>query len=181
MVFHEQSGKIAQELEYVGHHVRSKLDEIKRNEIVRLRELVKKQYEKSNNLDTNHLKVAQMIHHLDHANEHTFEIDDLQKLIKKTSNDLEEADKRRRQEFKEYEMQKEFEKNAIEQEMDEELKKRYEEELKANKEKHNKHEKIHHPGNKAQLQEVWEKQDNMDPENFDPKTFFMMHGECSIY
>lgn len=32
-----QSGKIANELEHVSHHVRSKLDEIKRREIERLR------------------------------------------------------------------------------------------------------------------------------------------------
>ncbi|KAL5290801.1 NUCB2 family protein [Megaselia abdita] len=129
----------------------------------------------SNNIDTDHLKVAQMVHHLDHTNEHTFEIDDLHKLIKKTSSDLAEADKKRREEFKQYEMQKEFEKNTIEKEMDDESKKRYEDELKDKKEKHNKHDKLHHPGNKAQLEEVWEKQDHMDPEDFDPKTFFMMH------
>lgn len=43
-------------------------------------------------------------------------------------------------------------------------------------EKHNKHEKIHYPGHKQQLEEVWEKQDHMEGQNFDPKTFFMMHG-----
>jgi len=31
-------------------------------------------------------------------------------------------------------------------------------------------------GSKAQLEEVWEKGDEMDPEDFDPKTFFSMHG-----
>lgn len=44
-------------------------------------------------------------------------------------------------------------------------------------EKHNKHEKVHYPGHKPQLEEVWEKQDHMEGQNFDPKTFFMMHGE----
>lgn len=38
--------------------------------------------------------------HIDHENEHTFEIEDLKKLIQKTSEDLAEADKRRREEFK---------------------------------------------------------------------------------
>lgn len=38
-----QSGKIAHELEHVNHHVRSKLDEIKRREIERLRLLAIKQ------------------------------------------------------------------------------------------------------------------------------------------
>lgn len=38
--------------------------------------------------------------HLDHNNPHTFEIDDLKKLIKKTTADLEAADKKRKEEFK---------------------------------------------------------------------------------
>lgn len=62
--------------------------------------------------------------------------------------------------------------------MDEEHRKKYEEELKTQQQKHNKHEKLHHPGNKAQLEEVWQEQDHMDPSDFDPKTFFMMHGTC---
>lgn len=40
------------------------------------------------------------IKHVDHNNIHTFEIEDLKKLIEKTSEDLAEADKRRRDEFK---------------------------------------------------------------------------------
>lgn len=43
---------------------------------------------------------------------------------------------------------------------------------------HNEHEKVHHPGSKAQLEEVWEKKDHMDKEDFNPVTFFMTHGEC---
>lgn len=38
--------------------------------------------------------------HLDHNNPHTFEIEDLKKLIKKTTADLEAADKKRKEEFK---------------------------------------------------------------------------------
>lgn len=37
--------------------------------------------------------------------------------------------------------------------MDEEHRKQYEEELKRQQSKHNKHDKVHHPGNKAQLEE----------------------------
>jgi len=55
------------------------------------------------------------------------------------------------------------------------IKKKYEEELRQEKEKHDKHAKVHHPGNKAQFEEVWEKQDHMEGMDFDPKTFFMMH------
>lgn len=32
-------------------------------------------------------------------------------------------------------------------------------------------------GSEAQLKEVWEKSDHMDPNSFDPKTFFKMHGK----
>lgn len=31
-------------------------------------------------------------------------------------------------------------------------------------------------GSEDQLKEVWQESDGMDPENFDPKTFFNMHG-----
>lgn len=167
-----RSGKIAQELEYVNHNVRSQLDELKRIELQRLRELATRQFELSNNIDRDHMKIAE---HLDHENQHTFEIDDLKKLILKTSQDLSENDRRRREEFKQYELQKEFEKQEQLRLLDEEHRKKYEEDLKKQEEKHNNHEKIHHPGNKAQLEEVWEKQDHMDGQDFDPKTFFMLH------
>lgn len=167
-----RSGKIAQELEYVNHNVRSQLDELKRIELQRLRELATKQFELTNNIDRDHLKIAE---HLDHDNQHTFEIDDLKKLILKTSQDLSENDRRRREEFKQYELQKEFEKQEHLRQLDEQHRKQYEEELKKQQEKHDKHEKIHHPGNKAQLEEVWEKQDHMDGQDFDPKSFFMLH------
>lgn len=98
--FHVQTGKIAHELDFVHHNVRTKLDEIKRNELERLRHLVTKQFELTNNLDAAHAKIASQAEHLDHSNPHTFEIDDLKKLIYKTTADLEEADKKRRAEFK---------------------------------------------------------------------------------
>ncbi|XP_050074201.1 nucleobindin-2 [Anopheles maculipalpis] len=167
-----RSGVIAQELEYVGHHVRSRLDELKRMELQRLKELATKQFELTNEIDRDHLKISE---HVDHANPHTFEIDDLKKLILKTSQDLMENDRRRREEFKQYELQKEFEKQEKLRNLDEEHRKAYEEELKRQQAKHDNHEKIHHPGNKAQLEEVWEKQDHMDGQDFDPKTFFMLH------
>ncbi|KAG5675506.1 hypothetical protein PVAND_005402 [Polypedilum vanderplanki] len=167
-----RTGKIAQELELVDHSVRSKLDELKRNELERIRGLARELYEKSNDIDRAHLKVGE---HIDHVNQHTFEVEDLRKLIIKTGEDLAEADRRRREEFKEYELQKEFEKQEKLRAMDEEHRKKYEQEVKEMTEKHNKHAPIHHPGSKDQLEEVWEKQDHMEPEDFDPKKFFMMH------
>eukprot|EP00042_Codosiga_hollandica_P025133 m.109665 g.109665 ORF g.109665 m.109665 type:complete len:569 (+) comp51777_c0_seq1:72-1778(+) len=35
--------------------------------------------------------------------------------------------------------------------------------------------KILHPGSKAQLLDVWQRHDGMDADNFDPRTFFVLH------
>lgn len=78
--FRTQTGKIAHELQFVDHKVRTKLDELKREELERLRHLATKEHNLMNGLDMNHLKIAE---HLDHSNKHTFEIDDLKKLIAK--------------------------------------------------------------------------------------------------
>ena len=58
--------------------MRTKLDEVKRREIERLRHLATKEFEIENDLDIDHLKIHE---HVDHDNPHTFEIDDLKKLI----------------------------------------------------------------------------------------------------
>jgi len=42
-------------------------------------------------------------------------------------------------------------------------------------EKHKKHEPLHHPGSKQQFEQVWEEQDHLSPEDFNPKTFFHLH------
>lgn len=71
----QQTAKIAEELDYVNHHVRSKLDELKRTELKRLRELAKQAYDNEHDF---HLNPPG---HLDHENPDTFEIKDLKKLI----------------------------------------------------------------------------------------------------
>lgn len=78
--------------------------------------------------------------------------------------------------MQQYELQKEFEKQEKLRHLAEADRKAYEEQLRQQKELHNKHERIQYPGNQKQLEEVWEKQDHMDPEDFNPKTFFMIHG-----
>lgn len=40
---------------------------------------------------------------------------------------------------------------------------------------------IHHPASKKQFEEVWEKQDEMEGENFNPRTFFAIHGKNQNY
>lgn len=63
----------------MNHHVRTKLDELKRQELERLRSLAKMAIEKEH-VDSPHLKEPE---HLDHGNPNSFEIADLHKLIKK--------------------------------------------------------------------------------------------------
>uniref|UniRef100_A0A2H1V6F8 SFRICE_001126 n=1 Tax=Spodoptera frugiperda TaxID=7108 RepID=A0A2H1V6F8_SPOFR len=169
-----RSGKIAEQLDFVNHNVRTKLDEIKRRELDRLRHLATKQFELTNNLEQHPGQVATN-EHLDHNNPHTFEIEDLKKLIKKTTADLEAADKKRKEEFKEYEMQKKFEEHQKVEGMEEAQKKEYLEKVKQEEEAIKHHKPLHHPGSKQQLEEVWEKQDHMEQQQFDPKAFFMMH------
>jgi len=167
-----RDGTIAKELEFLSHGVRTKLDEVKRQELERLRHLAQKQFELSNGVDKKHFKIPQ---HLD-IKSPKFDVEDLQKLIKKTTADLEEQDKQRREDFKKYEMEKKFEKemrlNAIN---DTEERKVVQEEMEKLEAKHRQHDKLKHPMTKDQLEEVWEEQDHMDPQDFDPKTFFMMH------
>ncbi|XP_063986789.1 nucleobindin-2 isoform X2 [Diachasmimorpha longicaudata] len=166
-----RSGKIAKELEFVNHRVRTTLDELKRTELERLKEL----HHRKRQLGESHDSTPPHAPHIDQTNQHTFEIQDLKKLIQKTNEDLAEADRRRKQEFKEYEMEKKFEEEEKMKTLNEEEKKKYAAELEAMKEKHKKHQPLHHPGSKQQLEEVWEKQDHMTDEEFNPKTFFYMH------
>ena len=39
-----------------------------------------------------------------------------------------------------------------------------------------KHEKLNHPGSKQQMEEVWEEEDGLEKDQFDPRTFFHLHG-----
>ncbi|XP_063869359.1 nucleobindin-2-like isoform X2 [Scylla paramamosain] len=167
-----KSGKIARELHFVDHNVRTKLDELKRRELERLRHLAVKEHEKEVGVDRNLLKVPV---HIDHRNPTRFEVEDLKKLIVKTTEDLEKVDQERKKEFKKYELEKEYMRQEELQHLDETHRKEAEEKHQQEMKQHKQHEKLHHPGSKQQLEEVWEEQDHMQPEDFDPKTFFHLH------
>uniref|UniRef100_A0A8L0DVW2 Nucleobindin 2a n=1 Tax=Oncorhynchus mykiss TaxID=8022 RepID=A0A8L0DVW2_ONCMY len=159
-----QMGKLAKELDFVGHHVRTQLDELKRQEVSRLRTLIKakQDIEGGNDMAVDHQALLKQFEYLNHMNPHTFEVEDLDRLIKSATNDLENYDKERHEEFKKYEMTKDHEKK--EEEHYEEMKK-----------KHADHPKVNHPGSQNQFKEVWEEADGLDPEDFDTKTFFKLH------
>ena len=187
-----RDGTIAKELEFLGHGVRTKLDEVKRQELERLRHMAQRQFEAKEGIDRKHFKIPK---HLD-VKSANFDIEDLQKLIKQTTADLvraifvnislrafkkyiyyqEEADANRKKDFKKYEMEKKFEKdmrlNAIN---DTAERKVVQEEMEKLESKHRQHDKLKHPMTKDQLEEVWEEQDHMDAQDWDPKTFFAMH------
>ncbi|XP_062318074.1 nucleobindin-2b isoform X1 [Osmerus eperlanus] len=171
-------GKLAKELDFVSHHVRTKLDELKRQEVNRLRMLIKaKQDAEGKNADINidHQSLLKQFEYLNHMNPHTFEVEDLDRLIKSATNDLENFDKERHEEFKRYEMTKEHERRERLKSLDDEQRKREEEHYEEMKKKHADHPKVNHPGSQDQLKEVWQEADGLDPDDFDPKTFFKLH------
>ncbi|KAG8196456.1 hypothetical protein JTE90_012279 [Oedothorax gibbosus] len=169
-----KSGHIAKELEFVKHNVRTKLDELKRIEVDRLRKLIRDKMDRQElGLDRkNGVKIPK---HLDVDNPHSFEIEDLKKLIQTATNDLEQLDKQRREEFKKYELEKEATYREGLKNMTEEQRKEAEKHHQELVEKHKDHPKVHHPGSKPQLEQVWEENDHMPKEEFNPKTFFAMH------
>ncbi|XP_030586465.1 nucleobindin-2 [Archocentrus centrarchus] len=172
-----KQGKLSKELNFVQHNFRTKLDELKREEMNRLRMLIKAKHDvQEGNVQTvDHQALLKQFEHLNHLNPHTFEVDDLDRLIRSATNDLENFDKERHDEFKRYEMMKEHERRERLKNLSEEDRKREEQHYEEMKQKHANHPKVNHPGSEDQLKEVWQEADGLDPQDFDPKTFFKMH------
>uniref|UniRef100_A0A8D0CA19 Nucleobindin 2 n=2 Tax=Salvator merianae TaxID=96440 RepID=A0A8D0CA19_SALMN len=170
-----KSGKLSKELDLVSHHVRTKLDELKRQEVARLRMLIKAKMDSFQDSGVDHQFLLKQFEHLNHNNPHTFEAKDLDMLIKTATHDLENYDKAHHEEFKKYEMLKEHERREYLKTLDEEKRRLEESKYEEMKKKHGDHPKVNHPGSKDQLKEVWEEADGLDPNDFDPKTFFKLH------
>ncbi|XP_060033068.1 nucleobindin-2 isoform X5 [Erinaceus europaeus] len=170
-----KSGKLSKELDLVSHHVRTKLDELKRQEISRLRMLIKAKSDSLQDMGVDHQVLLKQFDHLNHKNPEKFESTDLDMLIISATNDLENYDKTRHEEFKKYEMMKEHERREYLKTLDEDKRKAEELKYEEMKKKHENHPKVNHPGSKDQLKEVWEEADGLDPNDFDPKTFFILH------
>ena len=169
-----KSGRISQHLEFVDHNIRTKLDELKREEIDRLRALIA-QKALIHSLEP-HVTETDFPRHIDKtSNIEKFESADLETLFKQATSDLEEIDKLRRAEFKEHEIEKEYERRVKLKNMDDVHRKQAEEEFQKQQAEHQKHQKINHPGSKDQLEEVWEEQDHLEGNEFNPHTFFDLH------
>jgi len=168
-----KSGKIADHLDLIGHNVRKKLDEVKRMEVEYQRDLLRQEKHHMSGIDRNYWNP---IHH---DNQDTFEKDDLKKLLSKHNDMMSEQDKKRHEEFKSYEIKKEHTRREGLKNMTDGERKVEEEKHKEVEDKAKKHTKVHEPGHKEQLEEVWEKEDGLDPDSFDPKTFFNLHDKNS--
>ncbi|KAJ8245835.1 hypothetical protein GJAV_G00260810 [Gymnothorax javanicus] len=172
-----KNGRLSKELNLVGHNVRTRLDELKRQEVSRLRMLLKAKMDSTNTNDMqiDHASLLKQFEHLDPHNQNTFEAKDLELLISTATKDLESYDAERHEEFKRYEMLKEHERREYLKSLDEEKREKEEKRMEELKEKHKQHPKVNAPGSVAQLREVWEETDGLDPQEFNPKTFFKLH------
>ncbi|CAF3724199.1 unnamed protein product [Adineta steineri] len=179
-----KSGNIAEHLSLVQHHVRSKLDEAKQREMSRLRDLVGQKFRNMNDkqrqafarADPNGRRMQEFLpQHLDHKNWETFGQDDLERLIRHASKDLDELDRKREEEFKQYEIRKEYERRAKLAKLNIDERKRLEQLHRATLEKKKKHRPVNHPGSVDQMEEVWEKVDKLEADQFKPKAFFKLH------
>lgn len=172
-----KQGKLSKELDFVHHNFRTKLDELKREEMNRLRMLIKAKHDMQggNSRSVDHQALLKQFEHLNHINPHTFEAEDLDRLIKSATKDLENFDKGRHDEFKRYELMKEHERRERLKTMNDEDRTKEEQHYEEMRKKHADHPKVNHPGSEDQLKEVWQEADGLDPEDFDPKTFFKMH------
>ncbi|XP_041093577.1 nucleobindin-1 [Polyodon spathula] len=172
-----KSGKLSKELDFVGHHVRSKLDELKRQEVSRLRMLIKAKMDATahQNVQMDHAALLKQFQHLDQQNQQTFEAKDLELLIETATRDLESYDSARHEEFKRYEMLKEHERREYLRSLDQEKRESEEKREEERRQRHKEHPKINVPGSRDQLKKVWEETDGLDPQEFNPKTFFKLH------
>nr|XP_020449181.1 nucleobindin-2 isoform X2 [Monopterus albus] len=174
-----KNGKLSKELDFVHHSFRTKLDELKREEMNRLRLLIKAKHDMQNGnaagWTVDHQALLRQFEHLNHMNPETFEVEDLDRLIRSATSDLENYDNERHDEFKRYEMMKEHERREHLKNMNGEDRKREEQHYEEMKKKHAEHPKVNHPGSEDQLKEVWKEADGLDPETFEPKTFFKLH------
>ncbi|KAL4613487.1 nucleobindin-2-like [Arapaima gigas] len=196
-----EQGTLARELEFVSQQVRTKLDELKRREISRLRTLIKAKHalENGKGMTVDYQVLLKQFQHLNHLNPHTFEVEDLDQLLKtvgkayfffkykwkflfsvcvlpqKAASDLENYDKDHHEMFKMYEMMKEHEWREYLKTLDEKERTTQDQHYRERKRRHVANPHINYPGSQEQLKEVWVESDGLDPKDFDPKTFFILH------
>uniref|UniRef100_H2YER3 NUCB1-like N-terminal domain-containing protein n=1 Tax=Ciona savignyi TaxID=51511 RepID=H2YER3_CIOSA len=175
-----KSGSLSNEIYKVSGGIREQLNALKKEEMNRLRKILhaKVDLDKGNGqMVQKSAYLKQIADHLDHSSPHTFEAEDLTKLIKTATSDLENYDRDRHEEFKKFEMRKEMQREEKLKKLDEQERIKAQEEYRKQQEEQAQKSKIHHPGSRQQLDDVWENEDGLKDEEFNPKTFFYMHGQ----
>ena len=76
-----RSGKIAEEIDFASHHIRTKLDELKRKEIDSQRQLLRQQQDVRRGIHREYWNPLN-----DRENPNTFEVEDLKRLLSKVIN-----------------------------------------------------------------------------------------------
>ncbi|XP_065318174.1 nucleobindin-2-like [Gordionus sp. m RMFG-2023] len=155
-------GNFTKDFKLKSKEAYEQLNQLKSDELERLRHLMKTQQGIPNDL-TDHIDTNKR--HFDNA--------DLILLLQKTIKDI---DEKRKEAFKNYEMEKAYNKTKMLEKMSPEQKIEFQKAEKDHENKRQLDEKknpTHEPGSKEQLVEVAEEKDHL--ENFDPKTFFHLH------
>lgn len=171
-----RSGKISNEIQGLPADLRRKLNEEKQAELARLRKVTAAAaaLDKGEKIRPS-AYLKSIAEHLDHKTVHSFGPDDLTQLIQAATKDLNMFDDERHEEFKKHEMQKELRRKEKMKKLDEQQREKAEEDHRKRMEELAQQQKINHPGSKAQLEEVWDEQDDLSDMDFNPKTFFKLH------
>ena len=175
-----KDGQMNLDISHLSNELREDLDSHKRKEVDRIRYLLRAQQdlEKGRMLNPKEI-IRQAAEHLDTDSPHVFTEDDLKKLISSAAKDITDFDAERHERFKKYELHKKaMEEERLEKMTDEERDAEIAR-MREQKAKHNDHEPMNHPGSKKQFEEVWQEEDDMKDEEFDPKTFFALHDTNS--
>ena len=170
-----REGKHNFSIDILPEDVQKSLDNAKKKEVERIRDLIKAQQElkSGHKIDTGTLQ--KLIRHLDGENPKKFTNSDISRLLYKAADEMRKADQEKHDRFKKHKMEQEIKRKDRLEKMDDFQRKMEEEKLKKIRSRHNKHGRMNHPGSKQQFEEVWNEQDDMRHEEFDPKVFFSMH------
>lgn len=171
-----RNGKISNEIQGLPADLRRKLNEEKQAELTRLRKMTAAAaaINKGEKIRPS-AYLKSIAEHLDHKSSHTFGPDDLTQLIQAATKDLNMFDEERHEEYKKHEMQKELRRKEKMKKLDEQQREKAEEDHRKRMEELAQQQKINHPGSKAQLEEVWNEEDELADMDFNPKTFFKLH------
>ncbi|CAK8685596.1 unnamed protein product [Clavelina lepadiformis] len=171
-----RAGKLSPEVNNMPWDIRDQLNSLKKEEMTRLRKILhaKTELEKGRKVKKS-AYLTQIANHLDHENPHSFEAADLTNLIRAATTDLENFDKNRHEEFKNYEMKKELLREEKMQMLDEREREKAEKEFLEKRKQLAENSQMHHPGSKAQFEEAWKEDDGLREQDFNSKTFFSLH------